>query len=190
MCLFISKWPEIFKTARRGIIRNLESISRDEKGMLEPQAELLSTALAVIGFVVFAVILSQAYFGYEERSFALENYESSSLLVQAVAQSSALKAENSNLLSASTLDKLAGPSGTLQRDRLFAPFSANYLFLVEIKTGDGKWHWKIIPNDFQVNSLIGEKEKLASSIPVVIELNPAEAVPGTLTVIVYNAEWK
>lgn len=180
----------MFKAAEKRIKLNLTFLSKDEKGVLEPQAELLSTALAVIGFIVFAVILSQAYFGYEERFFALENYESSSLLAQAVAQSPALKAENSNLLSAANLDKLAGPSETLARERFFAPFSANYVFLVEIRTGDGKWHWQIIPNDFQPDFFIGGKEKLASSVPVVIELNPAEAVPGTLTLIVYNTEWK
>jgi hypothetical protein len=35
---------------------------------------------AVIGFIVLAALLSQAYLGYEDRSFALENYESASLL--------------------------------------------------------------------------------------------------------------
>ena len=58
------------------------SMFRDERGVLEPHAELLSTALAVIGFVVFAAILSQTYLGYEDRSFALENYESASLLAK------------------------------------------------------------------------------------------------------------
>ena len=55
---------------------------RNEKGAVEPHAELLSTALAVIGFVVLAALLSHTYQGYEARSFALENYETASVLAQ------------------------------------------------------------------------------------------------------------
>ncbi len=45
----------------------------DERGVLEPQNDLFATALLVIGFVVFAAIMSKAYLTYDEHSFALEN---------------------------------------------------------------------------------------------------------------------
>jgi hypothetical protein len=142
------------------------SMFRDERGVLEPHAELLSTALAVIGFVVFAAILSQTYLGYEDRSFALENYESASLLAETLAGAPALKAESSSM------------------------FSGNYLFLVDIQTGDGRWHWQIKPNNSELESFTEGREKVAASVPVVIELNPAESVPGSLTVVLYKTAWK
>lgn len=167
-----------------------KSIFRDERGVLEPQADILSTALAVIGFVVFAAIMSHAYLGYEARSFALENYESASLLAETLESSPALKAESSNLISASSLDKLSGPSGAKEREKLFASFSGNYLFLVEVQTLDGKWHWTIVPDNFESDFFIEGREKIAASMPVVIELNPAESVPGTLTVVLYKTLWR
>ncbi len=162
---------------------------RDECGVIEPHADLLSVALAVIGFMVFAVLMSQTYFGYEDRSFALENYESASLLAESLADAPALEAENSGLLSATALDKLSGPEGIGERAKLFAVFSGNYQFLVEVRTGDGRWHWRIVPDNANPEVLANGREKVAASVPVVIELNPAESVPGILTVVVYKTEW-
>ena len=61
--------------------------------------------------------------------------------------------------------------------------------MVEVRTEDGKWHWKIMPDDLDPDFLIEAKEKIASSVPVVIEINPAQAVPGTLSVILYKTAW-
>jgi len=162
---------------------------RDERGVLEPQSDLLSTALAVIGFVVLAALMSQAYLGYEDRSFALENHESASLLADSLAAAPALKAESSNMLSAAALDKLSDPERTVGRARLFVAFSGNYLFLIEIRTGNEQWQWRIEPNNVEPDSLMEGREKVAASVPVVIELNPAESVPGILTVVLYKTGW-
>ncbi len=161
----------------------------NESGVLEPQADLLSTALAVIGFVVFAALLSQGYLGYEDRSFALEHYESASLLAESLAGAPILRAENPDLLSAETLDGLSGSGGEVERERLFAAFSGNYVFLIEVRTLDGKWKWEIIPDDRDPVFFLEETDRIAASIPVVIELNPAESVPGTLTVVLYQPGW-
>jgi hypothetical protein len=162
---------------------------RDESGVLEPQADLLSTALAVIGFVVFAALLSQGYLGYEDRSFALEHYESASLLAESLAGAPALRAGNPNLLSAEVLGGLSGPGGEVERERLFAAFSGNYVFLIEVRTLDGKWEWKIMPDDRDPVFFLEDTDRIAASVPVVIELNPAESVPGTLTVVLYQPGW-
>jgi len=166
-----------------------KSIFRDERGVLEPQADILSTALAVTGFVIFAVILSQAYQGYEARFFALENYESASLFAETLSEAPVLKAEGSNMISAVALDRLAGSSGVKEREKLFAAFSGNYLFLVEVRTSDGRWKWRIEPNDAEPDSFKQGKEKVAASVPVVIKVNPAESVSGTLTVVLYKTLW-
>ena len=165
------------------------SILRDERGVLEPHSDLLATALAVIGFVVLAALLSRAYMGYEDRSFALENYESASLLAGTLAEAPALRAESPGMLSASALDKLSGPGGQDERIKFFAAFSGNYPFLVEIRTGDGRWQWLIDPEIVEPGYPMKKQEKVAASVPVVIELNPAESVPGTLTVVLYKTPW-
>ncbi|WP_440948877.1 hypothetical protein ACSAZL_16065 [Methanosarcina sp. T3] len=165
------------------------SILKDERGILEPHSDLVATALAVIGFVVFTTLLSRAYMGYEDRSFALENYESASLLAGTLAESPALRAENPGTLSASALDKLSGPGGLDERMKFFAAFSGNYPFLVEVRTEDGGWQWLLEPDMIEPAHLLGKQEKVAASVPVVIELSPAESVPGTLTVVLYKTPW-
>jgi hypothetical protein len=185
--LSLSNLPETVEKSER---KNRFSIIGDERGILEPQTELLSVALAVIGFMVFAALLSQTYFGYEDRSFALENYKSATLLAETLSDASALKSENSNILSATALDNLSAPQGNRAREKFFAAFSGNYLFLVKVRTGDERWQWQIVPDDAEPDSFAENKEKIAASVPVVIELNPAESVPGTLTVVLYKTAWK
>jgi hypothetical protein len=198
--LFISNWLEALLKNRLTALDRLEAVIkpikktcalmfRDEHGVLEPHADLLSIALAVIGFMVFAALMSQTYLGYEDRSFALENYESASLLAGSLADAPDLKAGSSCLLSAAALDTLSGPDGVSERARLFAAFSGNYRFLVEIRTGDGQWHWRIAPDNAEPEAFAEGREKVAASVPVVIELNPAESVPGILTVVIYKTEW-
>jgi len=189
-CSHISKFLlNVRDNVKTDFKTELTLFCRNEKGAVEPHAELLSTALAVIGFVVLAALLSHTYQGYEARSFALENYETASMLAQNIAETPALLSQNPNVLSAPALDKLAGRAGVKEREKFFATFSENYRFLVEVRTGDGKWHWKIVPDDLDPDYLIGAKEMVASSVPVVIEVNPAQAVPGTLTLVLYKTTW-
>lgn len=172
------------------VMTTFKLMYKDERGVLEPQSDILSTALAVIGFVVLAALLSQAYLGYEDRSFALENYESASLLANTLAAAPDLRQESSNTLSASSLDKLSGLEGIKQREKLFASFSGNYLFFIEIRTQDELWHWRIEPVNVEPESFAEGREKVAASVPVAIELNPAKSVPGTLTVVLCKTAWK
>ncbi|WP_230627985.1 hypothetical protein [Methanosarcina barkeri] len=162
---------------------------RDDRGVLEPHTDLLSVALAVTGFMVFAVLMSQTYLGYEDRSFALENYETASLLAENLADALALETESSGLISAASLDTLSGPDGVSKRARLFAAYSGNYRFLVEVRTGDDQWQWRITPDNIDPEAFADDLEKVAASVPVIIELNPAESISGMLTVVIYKTEW-
>jgi hypothetical protein len=177
------------KTAIKPAKETCALMFRDERGVLEPHADLLSVALAVTGFMVFASLMSQTYFGYEDRSFALENFESASLLAENFVKDPVLQADNSVLLSAAALDTISGPEGVNDRARLFTAFSGNYRFMVEIRTGDAQWNWKVVPDNLEPEAFSDDLEKVAASVPVVIELNPAQSVPGILTVIIYKTAW-
>lgn len=178
------------EAANEFVMTTFKLMYKDERGVLEPQSDILATALAVIGFVVLAALLSQAYMGYEDRSFALENYESASLLVNTLTTSPDLRTESSSMLSAASLDKLSGPEGIREKEKLFAAFSKNYLFFIEIQTQNELWHWRIEPVNVEPDSFAEGREKVAISVPVVIELNPAKSIPGTLTVVLYKTAWK
>src|SRR5690606_27718685 len=131
-------------TAITPVKQTCAAMFTDERAIIEPHADLLSVALAVTGFMVFAALISQTYFGYEDRSFALENYESASLLAETLADNPILKTGSSGLLSATALDSLSGPDGFNERERLFANFPGNYRFLVEIRTEDAQCCWRIV----------------------------------------------
>ena len=61
---FISNYiSNLLESAKKSVKTNFILIFRDERGVLEPQADLLSLALAVIGFVVLAALMSQVYLG-------------------------------------------------------------------------------------------------------------------------------
>ncbi|MDD3042247.1 MAG: hypothetical protein PHW56_04790, partial [Methanosarcinaceae archaeon] len=195
---------------------HLSDLMKNEKAFLEPQTDLLAVGLAVIGFVVFAAILSRTYLAYEEHSFALENYESATLLAENLAGNRAFLAkgsgdngvgagvkkseergEGSGLFSAAALDELASPSGQKAREKLFSGFSGNYVFFVEVRTENGKWEWKIEPEVpaaqkawfFSTTGFPDSGDRVAASVPVAIELSPAETVRGTLTVYLYDTGW-
>ncbi len=186
MSSFINNWL----AAVKNFVKKPEgSILQDERGVLEPHSDLVATALAVIGFVVLAALLSRAYLGYEDRSFTLENYESASLLAGTIAEDPVLKAENQVALSASALDRLSGPEGHGERQEFFAAFSGNYPFLIEVRTEEGRWQWIIEPETVESGYFSGKQEKVAASVPVVVELNSAETLPGTLTVVLYKTPW-
>jgi hypothetical protein len=52
----------------------------DDRAILEPQNDIFATALLVLGFVIFACVVSKTYIAHQDSSFALENYEQASLL--------------------------------------------------------------------------------------------------------------
>jgi hypothetical protein len=187
---FIKQISSKLEAADKFASKKLGLMYRDECGVLEPQTDILSTALAVIGFVVFVALLSQAYLGYEARAFALENYESASLLANTLAADPYFRSESSSMISAASLDKLSGPEGIKQREGLFASFSGNYQFFIEIRTQEELWRWRIEPANFEPDSFAEGREKVAASVPVVIELNPAKSVPGVLSVVVCKTAWK
>ncbi len=158
----------------------------DERGVLEPQNDLFATALLVIGFVVFAAIMSKTYLTYDENSFALENYEEASRIAQAVASDEILHTTSPGIISASMLDHISDPaSGKSLREMLFSSFSGNFEFSVEIVTDDGKHQWTI--EQRPTGTVNGDV--IAASVPVIIELNPAESVAGTLTVKMRKRGW-
>ena len=158
----------------------------DERGLLEPQNDLFATAMLVIGFVVFAAIMSKTYLTYDEHSFALENYEEASRIAQAIASNELLYATRPGIISASTLDGISTPAiDETMRDMLFSGFSGNFEFSVEIVTDDGKHKWTIE----QRPTGTANGDVIAASVPVVIELNPVESVTGILTVKMIKRGW-
>lgn len=161
--------------------------TNDDRAILEPQNDIFATALLVLGFVVFACIVSKTYIIHQDSSFALENYDQVSLVAESIAHSQMLQGSRQDLISAEKLDQLSGPETDSQILSLFfCSFSPNINFQVDISTEDGEYSWQIC----QPSSVSGSMEHIAASVPVTLELNPMQQVPGTLTVKLFKDQWK
>jgi hypothetical protein len=160
--------------------------TNDDRAILEPQNDIFATALLVLGFVVFACVVSKTYIAHEDSAYALENYEQASLIAQSIAHSQMLQGSRQDLMSAEKLDELSGPQADPQTLSLFFDsFSPNINFQVDISTEDGEYIWQIR----KPSSASFSMEQIAACVPVTLELNPMQQVPGTLTVKLFKERW-
>ncbi|MBP1908820.1 hypothetical protein [Methanolobus bombayensis] len=165
----------------------MSSFTNDEKALLEPNNDIIATTLVVIGFVVFAAILSKTFIAFNDNSQALENYEQAAMIANDIASYPPLQGSRQELVSAQMLDTLADPSQNSQSNYIFFHrFSSNLEFYVEARTDNGNYHWTINNG----NTTLGGRDVIAASVPVVIELGSnARCEPGTLTVKVIQNRW-
>lgn len=160
--------------------------TNDDRAILEPQNDIFATALLVLGFVVFACVISRTYIAHQDSSFALENYEQASLIAQGIAHSQMLQGSRQDLVSAEKLDELSGPQADPHILSLFFDsFSPNINFQVDVSTENGEHIWQIRKSSSSSSSM----GQIAASIPVTLELNPMQQVPGILTVKLFKDRW-
>ncbi|NPE31202.1 hypothetical protein HNV12_25240 [Methanococcoides sp. SA1] len=154
------------------------SFISNDSAILEPHNDIIATALVVIGFVVFAAVMSKAYITYDEQSNSIENYEEASRIAESVASWDELRGSRPDILSAKEIDLIAEPiTDTEMHKRFFGKFTSNSQFSVDIRTDDGKYHWEI-NKDVEPDTV----NVIAASIPIIIETTPAQHITGTLTV--------
>ncbi|MBN2110371.1 MAG: hypothetical protein JW705_04700 [Methanosarcinaceae archaeon] len=159
----------------------------DDDAFMEPHNDIISTALVVIGFVVFAAIVSEAYLTFDENSFALDNYRQASMIAKDIAEYPGIQGSRTDLISAEALDMISVPAKDREmHEMFFHRFSGNVDFYVEINTNDKEHQWMIRRD----RSNDPERDIIAASVPVVIELGSgACCVPGTLTVRIWKNRW-
>lgn len=166
---------------------NTSSLINDDKAFMEPHNDIISTAMVVIGFVIFAALISKTYFAYDDNSLALENYRQAALIANDVAAYPAIQGSRQDLISAEALDLISMPATDKEMHTdFFQRFSANVDFFVEVSTDDGNHTWII--DRYETSS--SDRDIIAASVPVVIELgNNALCVPGTVTVRIRKNRW-
>ncbi|WP_292462508.1 hypothetical protein [Methanolobus sp.] len=159
----------------------------DEKAFMEPHNDIISTAMIVIGFVIFAAILSKTYLTYDDNSLSLENYRQAALIANDVVGYPAIQGSRQDLISAYALDSITMPAADREmHSDFFQRFSSNADFFVDVRTDDGSHAWII--DRYEASSHDGDI--IAASVPVVIELgNNARCVPGTVTVRLRKNKW-
>lgn len=164
---------------------NLYLFINDERAILEPHNDIIATALVVIGFVVFAAVMSKAYITYDEQSSSIENFEEASRIAESIAAWDEIRGSRPDIISAQRIDLISEPvSDAEMHARFFGKFTANSRFSVEIRTDDGRYSWEIREGQEQARGNI-----IAASVPIIIETTPTNHILGTLTVKTWQDGW-
>ncbi|SFM16820.1 hypothetical protein [Methanolobus profundi] len=165
---------------------SISSFTSDERAFLEPNNDIISIAIVVIGFMVFAAILSKTFIAFDDNSNALESYEQAAMIAKDIAAYPPLQGSRPELISAEALDIIASPSAKEERYMFFQRFSENIDLFVEVSTDDNRYHWTIDDGTGSQNG----RDIIAASVPVVIELGSnVRCVPGTITVKITQNLW-
>ena len=154
----------------------MSSFINDEKGLIEPYTELPAMALAVVGFIVFIALLTQAYTTYQEKSFIAGHYQDAANLARKLGRDSSLTGGHPGVIDSGKLEKL-------DTAELFRKYGSYYNFMFKIDSNSEHRSYNIIiKNPDYGDSKIG----VSASIPITVRFNDVEEQPGTLTVKIWG----
>ncbi len=155
------------------------SFISDERAVVEPHVDMPAMALAVVGFVVFIAITSQAYGAYQNKAFISENYQDASNLVEKLSRESMLTGSaRPDVIDVVRLEAVENdPTELMQK------YGTHYNFVIKVEVDTkSRTYIRIIKNpDITVS-----KYGISSSIPVTVRFNDAQELPGTLTVKIWR----
>ena len=147
--------------------------TRDERGVVEPNSDLVAMALAVIGFVIFISVMAHTYQVYQEKTFIAQHYDDAVSLAELLRNDPLLTVPRCpELIDASRIESLGEGDIRELRDRYATHY--NFSFKVEVPPTYSK--------------VVGTSKELgvSASIPVTTRLNDVEEMPGTLTVKIWE----
>lgn len=155
----------------------MSSFTSDERAVIEPHVDMPAMALAVVGFMVFIVIMSQAYGTYQQKAFISENYQDAANLAEKLSRDSMLTGSvRPDVIDAQRLEELGKDP-----DELMNKYGAYYYFMFKVEVDSGRKYSIIIIPDISV-----PEYGISSSIPVTVRINDAQELPGKLTVKIWR----
>ncbi len=154
------------------------SFISDERAVVEPHADMPAMALAIVGFIVFIAIMSQAYGTFQQKSFISENYQDAANLAEKLSRESMLTGSaRPDVIDASHLEEVRKDP-----DELMDKYGAYYNFMFKVEAdANGRKYSRIITPDTPV-----PEYGVSSSIPVTVRLNDAQELGGTLSVMIWR----
>jgi len=156
----------------------MSSFINDDKGMIEPYSELPAMALAVVGFIVFIAILTQAYTTYQEKSFIAGHFQDASNLARKLGKDSSLIGTRPDIIDSGKLEALKNDP-----DEIIKKYGSYYNFMFKVESNSGEKAYSIVIKKADSGE---PKAAVSASIPVTVELNDVEEIPGTLTVRIWS----
>ena len=154
----------------------MSSFIRDEKGVIEPYTELPAMALAVIGFIVFIAVITQAYAAYQEKSFIAGHYQDAANLAGKLVKDESLAGSRPGIIDSEKLE-------TIKNDpaEIIKKYGSYYNFMFKVESNSKNRAYSIV-----IKSPGESKIGVSASIPVIVRFNDVEEQPGTLTVKIWG----
>ncbi len=158
----------------------MSSFISDERGVIEPYADLSAMALAVVGFIIFIGIVAQAYTAYQQKAFIAEHYQDASALSEKLSRDSALtNSARPDIIDAGKVEEIKDdPHELLEKYGAYY----NFMFKVEANSADRPYSTIIMDPRITTGSKIG----ISASIPVTVKINEVQELPGMLTVKIWR----
>lgn len=157
----------------------MSSFISDEKGVMEPHADLSAMALAVVGFVIFIALFAQTYDVYQQKSFIAEHYQDAANLAEKLSRDSALTGSiRPDVIDAGKIEELnKNPLELLQK------YGAYYDFMFKVEANTAARNYIVIIKDPDMTE---SKTGISAAIPVTVKINDVQDVPGMLTVKIWR----
>jgi hypothetical protein len=147
----------------------------DEHAISEEFTTLPALSVVMIGFALFIVLLAQTYSTYEERIAQLQNYQTADGIAHKLTNPDSYFIRDDGLIDVAILESDMGPLQKIQEEYHRSGVS----FLLRLR-------WYNITKDFPAEQPATSMNRLAVSKEVGIYLNPAQTVPGTITIILWR----
>ncbi|HUV81784.1 MAG TPA: hypothetical protein VMW53_01725 [archaeon] len=145
----------------------------NEKGIVEPNSDLVAMALAIVGFIIFVSLVTHTYQVHQEKTYIAEHYGDAASLAELLMKNPALTApDRPDLIDASRIEAL-GPEDILE---LKERYGTRYDFSFKIE----------VPPFYRKVMGTSPDMGVSASVPVTIRLNEAKEMPGTLTVKIWE----
>jgi Ni,Fe-hydrogenase III component G len=157
----------------------MSSFISDERAIVEPHVDMPAMALAVVGFIVFIAIMSQAYGAYQNNAFIAENYQDASKLAEKLSRESTLTGS----MRLDVIDAVRFESVGNDPKELMQKYGAYYNFVLKVEVDTKSRTYVRIIKDPDITV---SKYGISSSIPVTVRFNDVQELPGTLTVKIWR----
>jgi len=153
----------------------ISSFINNERAIMEPYSDLPAMALAVVGFIVFIGIVTQAYVSFQEKAFIAENYQDAANLARKLSKDISLSG-SSDTIDASMIENLDQKEFMKKYGKVY-----NFIFKVEANSEE-RSYFRLIKDPDITESKYG----ISASLPVTVRINDVEELPGVLTVKIWR----
>ncbi|MCL7474665.1 MAG: hypothetical protein SCH39_03965 [Methanosarcinales archaeon] len=151
----------------------MKTLESDEKGIVEPNSDMVAMALTVIGFIIFISLVANTYHVYQEKTYIAQHYDDAAGLAGLLRNEPLLTAPGRpDLIDAGRVESLT--PGDIEW--LKGKYGTHYGFSFKVE----------VPPIYR--KVVGTAEELgvSASVPVTIRLNEVDELPGTLTVKIWE----